>query len=292
MMSSSAHPEQQPDGFAQVLLAVQQYLACDELAIPTLPEVAVRVVESGRQRAANAQALAEIISADASLTMYVLRISSSAAKRPAQRIVSLQHALAWLGIDEVANIAFTLALQGRMLDVKGQQRRARRLWRHSLASALWARQLAHMLAGDPGICYLCGLLHNIGKVVTLGAVHEIAQRQRIRLSGDEYDRLVEIFHHDIGVRIVNSWALPEPVPSVIARWHDYPSAGSLQRESNLVNLAHLFADFTLHEATMLKRDDLIDSRPYRDLGLRRAHADALFDSAAAIDAELDRYLSP
>jgi hypothetical protein len=59
-----------------------------------------------------------------------------------------------------------------------------------------------------------------------------------------------------------------------------------------VNLAHLFADFTLHEATMLKRDDLIDSRPYRDLGLRRADAGALFDSAASIDAELDRYLSP
>jgi len=292
MMSQSVHPEQQPDGFTQVLLAVQQYLACDELAIPILPDVAVRVVESGRQRAANAQTLAEIISADASLTMYVLRISISAAKRPVQRIVSLQHALAWLGIDEVANIAFTLALQGRMLDVKGQQRRARRLWRHSLASALWARQLAHMLARDTGICYLCGLLHNIGKVVTLGAVHEIVQRRRIRLSGDEYDRLVEIFHRDIGLQVVNSWALPEPVPSVIARWHDYSSAGALQRESNLVNLAHLFADFTLHEATMLKRDDLIDSRPYRDLGLRRADADALFDSAASIDAELDRYLSP
>ena len=29
--------------------------------------------------------------------------------------------VAWLGLDEVANIAFTLALQGKMLDVKGQQ---------------------------------------------------------------------------------------------------------------------------------------------------------------------------
>jgi hypothetical protein len=94
------------------------------------------------------------------------------------------------------------------------------------------------------------------------------------------------------VQVVNSWALPEPVPSVIARWHDYRSAGSLQWESNLVNLAHLFADFTLHEAAMLKRDELIDSQSYRDLGLKRADADALFDSAAAIDAELDRYLSP
>jgi len=104
-----------------------------------------------------------------------------------------------------------------------------------------------MLCRDMGVCYLCGLLHNIGKGVTLGAVHEVAQRERITLSADDYDRLVETFHHDIGVQVVNSWSLPEPVPSIIARWQDYPSAGSVQWESNVVNLAHLFADFTLHE---------------------------------------------
>jgi hypothetical protein len=64
----------------------------------------------------------DIINADPALTMYVLRVAASAAKRPATPIVSLQHAVAWLGFDEVANIAFTLALQGKMLDVKGQQR--------------------------------------------------------------------------------------------------------------------------------------------------------------------------
>jgi putative nucleotidyltransferase with HDIG domain len=283
---------EQPDGYAQVLAGVQNYLACEELSFPTLPDVAVRVVGSGMNKSADAHTLTEIIGTDASLTMYVLRIAASAANRPAQRIVSLQHALAWLGIDEVANIAFTLALQGRMLDVKGQQRKARRLWRHSLASALWARQLAHMLARDTGVCYLCGLLHNIGKVVTLGAVHEVAQRRRIMLSADEYERLVEKFHHDIGVQVVNSWSLPEPVPSVIARWQDYASAGSVRWESNVVHLAHVFADFTLHEAAMLKRDELIDTQPYRDLGLSRSDSETLFDSAGSVDAELDRYLSP
>jgi HD-like signal output (HDOD) protein len=289
-MASTAHPEEMLDGFALVANGVQQHLEGNELVIPLLPDVAVRVVKSGRQ--ADARGLAAIISADAALTMHVLRIAVSAAKRPAQRIVSLQHALAWLGIDEVANIAFTLALQGRMLDVKGQQRKARRLWRHSLASALWARQLAHMLNVDSGICYLCGLLYNIGRLVTLGAAHDIAQRRHIRLRGDEYDRLVDFFHHDVGLHVVNSWALPEPVQSVIAGWQDYTAAGPVQREGNIVNMAHLLADFTLHEASMLKRDELVKAEPYRDLGLKFNDAESLFEFAAPIDAELDRYLSP
>src|SRR6202044_293435 len=111
-------------------------------------------------------------------------------------------ALAWLGFDEVATSAVPLARDGKMLDVKGQQHKARRLWRHSLASALWSRQLAHMLAQETDMCYLCGLLHNVGKVVTLGAVHELAERAGKKLAGDDFDRLIETFHRHIGARVV------------------------------------------------------------------------------------------
>ena len=280
------------EGLEIVRAQLQRYLACDELAIPLLPDVAVRVVHNGKNKSGNAQLLADIIQADPALTMYVLRIAASAVKRPALAITSLQHAVAWLGLDEVANIAFTLALQGKMRDVKGQQRMARRLWRHSLASALWSRQLAHMLARETGLCYLSGLLHNIGKVVTLGAVHEVAQRAAQNLSGHEYHCLIEIFNRDVGNRVLSAWSLPPPVPSVIAHWETYRSAGEVRWESNVVNVAHKLADFTLHERTMLKRDELLMDQGYRDLGLTAEDAAPLFDSAPSINSELDRYLSP
>jgi HD-like signal output (HDOD) protein len=271
---------------------MEQCLARDELAVPLLPEVAFRVARAGRGDSTNAAQLADIINADSALTMYVLRIAASAAKRPQSPIVSLQHAVAWLGFDEVASIAFTLALQGKILDVKGQQHKARRLWRHSLASALWSRQLAHMLAQETGMCYLCGLLHNIGKVVTLGAVHELAQRAGKKLLSEEYDRLIETFHRHIGARVVTSWALPSPVLTVISQWEAYEAAGPAKFECNVINVAHRLADYTLLEATPLARDLLMTDAAYRDLGLAAADGEALFDAAAAISAELDRYLAP
>jgi HD-like signal output (HDOD) protein len=271
---------------------LERCLAGEELAVPMLPEVAVRVVRTGPKNSTNAHQLADIINADPALTMYVLRVAASAAKRPASPIVSLPHAVAWLGFDEVANIAFTLALQGKMLDVKGQQHKARRLWRHSLASALWARQLAHMLGEETGMCYLCGLLHNIGKVVTLGAVHDLAQRAGKKLAGEEYDRLIETFHRHIGARVITAWALPPPVLTVTSQWEAYHSAGTARFESNVVHVAHALADFTLHDSTQLARDLLVTDPAYRDLGLSAADGAPLFDSAAAINAELDRYLAP
>jgi HD-like signal output (HDOD) protein len=271
---------------------VERYLARDELTIPSLPDVAVRVVRGGSRNSGNAHMLADIIHTDAALTDYVLRIATSAAKRPSLPITSLQHAIAWLGLDDVANIAFTLALQGKMLHVDGQHRKARRLWRHSLASALWARHLSDLLARETGLCYLCGLLHNIGRAVTLGVVHQIAQRESLELAGHQYDCLIEIFNRDVGKRVIAAWALPPSVPAVVSRWETYAAAGALRWESNVVNVAHKLADFTLHEPSMLTRELLVTDQGYRDLGLSAQDAAPLFESTAAINAELDRYLSP
>ena len=56
--------------------------------------------------------------------------------------------------------------------------------------------------------------------------------------------------------------------------------------------SHKLADFTLHEPCMLTRELLLVDRGFTDLGLSVQHAEPLFDSTAAINAELDRYLSP
>jgi HD-like signal output (HDOD) protein len=275
-----------------VRAGVEDHIARGLLLIPSLPTVAVRVVRSGTKNSANAHVLSDIIHADRALTEYVLRIASSAAKRPTMPITSLQHAIAWLGLDDVANIAFTLALQGKMLHVEGQHRKARRLWRHSLASALWARQLAHLLARETGVCYLCGLLHNIGRAVVLGALHDVAELAGIHLASNEYDCLIEVFQREVSERVIAAWDLPPPVPAVVARWDAYASAGALRWECNVVNFAHKLADFTLHEPAMLTRERLVLEQSYRDLGFASKHADPLFDSLADINAELDRYLSP
>jgi HD-like signal output (HDOD) protein len=271
---------------------LERHVAGDKLLIPTLPTVAVKVVRSGTKNSGNAHLLADIIHTDPALTQYVLRIACSAAKRPSMPITSLQHAIAWLGLDDVANIAFTLALQGKMLDVDGQHRKARRLWRHSLASALWARQLSSMQGRETGLPYLCGLLHNIGRAVVLGAIHEVAAAAALKLDGNEYDCLIDIFQREVGTRVISAWGLPPPVPAVIAHWEHYGSAGALRWECNVVNIAHKFADFTLHEPWMLTRELLVQDAGYSDLGLRLQDADPLFDSTALINAELDRYLSP
>jgi HD-like signal output (HDOD) protein len=224
--------------------------------------------------------------------MHVMRIAGAATVRPAQPLQSMQQTVAWLGIGEIVDIAFTVALQGKLLNVPGQRNQARRLWRHSLASGLWARHLGHMLAQEVGLIYLCGLLHGIGKIIALGAVQELVDRAHVKLSSDEYDRLIATFHHHIGAQAAIAWSLPPVVAAAISQWQAYEAAESFKLECNIVNVAHRIADCTLGESTALARDLLIVDPAYTDLGLRPEDGLALFDAAGPISLELDRYLAP
>jgi putative nucleotidyltransferase with HDIG domain len=257
-------------------------------AVPKLPEVAVRIVELREE--ASAHQLSDVIKADRALTMYVLRIAASAPNRPSMPIVSLSHAVAWLGLDEVANMAFTLALQPKMLDVPGHQRKARRLWRHSLASALWSRQLALASRREPGLCYLCGLLHDIGKAVTLREAHELAEWAGTLLASADYDRIVEEFHREVAACVVTAWGMPQPIVAVATRWEAQPDAARF--ECSIVNAARRLADCTAQGSALPTLQRLADDAAFRELGLGAEAAAQILDCNRAINAELDRYLAP
>ena len=283
---------QADDSVARVRALLERHLAQGGLALPTLPDIAVRVVRTGAHASTNARQLSDVIVDDRALTGHILRIAACAAKRPAIPIASLCHAVAWLGFDEVANIAFTLALQVKMLDVPGQQARARRLWRHCLASALWSRQLAELTGQETGLCYICGLLHDIGKLLALAAIQSVVRRSCTTLAASDYDRLIELFRDDIGRRVVTAWQLPPRIAGAIAQWQTPAAGDAAPAACRIVGVAHGLADATLRGSVTCDREALVLDPRYCELGLDAAATAALFDGAAGVDAELDRYLAP
>ena len=287
-------PRPAPSAGARELIhgLLESRLREDEFAVPLLPEVARRVLRARGDQSMDARRLAQIVNADPALSMHLLRVVGAADRRPLTPILSLPHAVAWLGVEEVANVAFTLAVQGRMLEVPGQQHKARALWRHSLACALWAQRLARLLGRDAGLCHLCGLLHDIGKAVTLGAVRDLAERAGCRLGGEDYDALVETFHRPVGARVVTAWAMPEPVIAVIMHWEAYPSAQTLRVECNVVHAAHRLAEHTLRATSGFQRDLAAGEPAVVDLALPEDAAVELLEGAPQIHAEVDQYLAP
>ena len=80
-----------------------------ELALPLLPEAALRVVEAARSEQSDARRVAAIVQCDPSLASHVLRIANSAAYSPRVPIVSLNQAVSRLGMDALTSISLSVA---------------------------------------------------------------------------------------------------------------------------------------------------------------------------------------
>lgn len=238
-----------------------------DLELPVLPEVAARVVSFTGSPDADAAGLARLITADQSLAAHVMRVATSAIYQPRNPIESLQQAITWLGMAEVSEIAFSVAVQGKLLNVPGQKARVQQMWKQAVATALWSRVVADA-AGKPGeASYLSGLLHEIGRPACLQALVEFSRRAKVPLSDPELDALVGEFHVEVGVQLAARWKLPSTIGIVIRWWRDWVDAPERRDACAIVNLAHSVAGHMLAGSAVLAAEELASDPVAAHLGL-------------------------
>jgi HD-like signal output (HDOD) protein len=97
-----------------------------------------------------------------------------------------------------------------------------RLWPHACTTALASQWLSKRLrsTGIEEICFLGGLLHDIGKLVILRAADEIKKsvKDESLFSPEAIDQLLRSTHCELGYRLLLSWNIPE-IYCQIARDH-------------------------------------------------------------------------
>ena len=226
---------------------VADRLGAGTIDLPLLPQVASQVLALTSQPRVDALQLSNLIHRDPALAGQVLRIANSPAYMPSMPIVSLQQAVARLGMETVTEIVLAASLQSGTFKVPGYEGALKRLWRHGLASGLFAKEIARLLRSNVESAFLCGLLHAVGKPALLQVVADAQrdQNREQRFRGPVPDGvlrgLLAEFHTGVGLRIATSWALPQPVVNAIAFYASFESASANRREAAVACLADLFA---------------------------------------------------
>jgi len=260
-----------------------------ELQLPVLPEAAAKVVALAGSPDADASALARVIAGDQSLAAHVMRVATSALNQPRHRIESLQQAISWLGMSVISDIAFTVAVQGKLLNVPGQKARVRVMWKQAVATALWSRAVADAIGSKADASYLSGLLHEIGKPACVQAIAELSRRAATPLTDAEFDAMIAEFHVRVGSQLASAWRLPESVQIVVRDWRNWAAAEERRDACAIVHLAHHLAEHMTAGSAELAAEALAADAVTGHLGLARAELESLCAQSEHVKALLEGY---
>ncbi len=262
-----------------------------QLEVPMLPEVAGKVLRLTQDPDSEASDLSRLIQSDQTLAGNVMRIANSAAYSPNSQMVSLQQAITRLGMRVVAEIAISASVNSSMFNAPGYEKHINYEIRYSLASGLWAKEVARACRKNVEAAFLSGLLHDIGRPVTVQSVIEIAKENKFNPTKDDVFNLEEEFQQEIGLRVLEKWEMASSVISSVRYFNDYSEPHPAQLQTMIVVAGAKVADYFLCEAdrgkTCITEEELKSATVFGDLNLYPDQVDELLEREAAVVSALE-----
>jgi HD-like signal output (HDOD) protein len=227
-----------PDLAETIQQEVTAAVASDELQLPTLPEVALRIRDEAENENVSAQSLGEVLSADPALAARMIKIANSPMFRATNTIEDLNMALSRLGVVYAANMATGLAMS-QMFQATNDiiDRKLRATWAQATGVAAISGVLAKSFTRlRPDQATLAGLTHNIGVLPILTWAEE---NETLLQDSMTMDRVIESIHGSLGTMILQSWDFPPEIAMVPAHYMDFDRAADQADYIDVVMVANL-----------------------------------------------------
>jgi putative nucleotidyltransferase with HDIG domain len=208
------------------------------LAVPMLPDTAMRVIGMTSAEDISIIKLSELVAKDQVLASRVLGLANSAFIASATNISTVRDAIVRLGTTAVRNLVVTVSMASRMQDRNTYGQRGHDLFSHALGTAYMARLIVERVDADADEAFLCGLVHDIGKLVILKLAYEFNRSHEAKLGAETIEQVVVDHHAQVGSAALRRWRLPQTVDEPVLYHHAYASAPAHPRESAVCYLAN------------------------------------------------------
>ena len=231
--------------------------------IPQFPESIMKINRLINDSSTKMSEIAMAISSDVSLTTDLLRLVNSVTFALASPCRSIADAVKLVGIRGIKNMLLSVGSVKQLDGLGGKSQKT--LWTHAYRVAFYSYNLArNFCPADREIIddsYICGLLHDIGKLIFATAHPEFMEnaseicRQR-NLSADIFEKLLAgVNHSEVGALITEKWNFPDIIISVIRHHHEPDMAPpSIKKLTSLVYLADMISHYQTHEVDYYQFD--------------------------------------
>ncbi len=200
------------EAYFKLVSDLARELTRGEVSLPTFPEVVLRIRKLLEKEDALIGQVSSAVAADPVLASRLLVFANSSHHNPAGvRIDSVDVAISRLGFQLVKNTAVSLAVKQLALaeEHKDIAPQMRTVWQRSMQLAAMASAIAADRGGlDKETAFLCGLLHEVGKIYILTRAKEYAD---LLADQEQFEALLADWHPKVGKSIVESWDFPDDV---------------------------------------------------------------------------------
>ena len=218
--------------------------------LPSLPAIAVEVLELTQKPDVDIAQIARTISRDPALSSKILKtVNSSFYGRP-QHVSTISHALVILGLQSVKTLVLGFSLLTSLSKDKPKGFKHLDYWKRSAYAASAARVLcAKLKSSQQEEAFLAALLQDIGMLVLDRVLGE--QYGRISEAATSHGQLrelerqaLETDHAEVGGLLARQWKLPAVLATPIASHHAVTlvTDPALRKVTELVGLSGVCAE--------------------------------------------------
>lgn len=193
--------------------------------LPTLPTVALQLVELAEDNSASLDDFAKIIAFDPALVGKLLRTANSAFYGNRRKILNLSEAIGFMGLNATISLSLSFSLRGLSCGHDDADLDDTNYWSRSLLTALAARAIATELReAQPEDFLLAGLMQDIGvlaMVALLGSPYLLLYKScPDHASLLKHEMQAYGFDHVLaGEQLLRFWRLPEYFHESVWRSH-------------------------------------------------------------------------
>jgi len=227
--------------------------------LPSLPSIVTKVNQMLNDPNTTNASLSRVIEKDQAIVFKMLQLVNSAFFGLRDKISTTNEAAIILGFDAIRNIVLSLStfnILNHLFEQNSNKHfKIDSFWRHSIGVAVLSRYLAEQtMVGDPEKCFVCGLLHDMGKLMLahyfpdefIRVIEHARQNDLIYL--DAENKMLPACHPEVGYFIIKKWGIPSHLANTIYSHHAIQPDAAFLEESIIVNTANgiinsYYADF-------------------------------------------------
>jgi putative nucleotidyltransferase with HDIG domain len=225
-------------------------VAQGKVELPLLPGVAMEVTNVAAQENADARVVAELLRKDQAMATHVLRVVASPLYSGRTQIVSLQQAVARLGVQKIREICLAIAFRVGVFKLKGFEAEISAMFQHSVSAAMFAQEIARATRRNVEDAFMCGLVHDVGRPVILQALVQILAEHKLRLPASAVLAATGELHCDVGGTLAESWGLPDAVQMSIRHHHSESPPDAHVNSVRITSLADELARYAFEPDRM------------------------------------------